>query len=76
MCNVRTVFINEVDNDPASKALEVVQTFLRKNSNYGLSLQIDKVEIGQTSAQQDIEKSLYKYVKCLYFFKKKKKTAF
>lgn len=56
---VLIVFINEVDNDPASKALEIVQTYLRKNSNYGFSLQMEKLEIGKTSAQEDIEKSAY-----------------
>lgn len=56
------MFINEVDNDPASKALEIVQTYLKKNSNYGFSLQMDKLEIGRTSAQEDIEQSAYNNV--------------
>lgn len=52
-----SVFINELDNDPATKAIETVQTYLKKNSNYGLSLQIDKIEANKTDAKALLETS-------------------
>lgn len=53
-----SVFINDIDNDQASKAMDIVQTYLKKNSNYGLSLQIDKIEANKTDAKALLESSM------------------
>lgn len=55
------MFINEVDNEPATKAVEVVQSFLKKNSNYGLSVQIDQLETNRSDAKILLEAICAKY---------------
>ncbi|XP_075152081.1 ionotropic receptor 25a [Haematobia irritans] len=59
--NINVLFINELDNDAASKAIDIVQTYLKKNSNYGLSLQIDKIEANKTDAKALLESICIKY---------------
>uniref|UniRef100_A0A1I8PVZ8 Ionotropic glutamate receptor C-terminal domain-containing protein n=2 Tax=Stomoxys calcitrans TaxID=35570 RepID=A0A1I8PVZ8_STOCA len=59
--NINVLFINELDNYVASKAVDVVQTYLEKNSNYGLALRIDKVEANKTDAKGLLESMCAKY---------------
>lgn len=67
-----SVFINDIDNDQASKAMDIVQTYLKKNSNYGLSLQIDKIEANKTDAKALLESSMlvriFQIFGCFKFF--------
>nr|AID61273.1 ionotropic receptor [Calliphora stygia] len=63
--NINVLFINELDNDPATKAIETVQTYLKKNSNYGLSLQIDKIEANKTDAKALLESICTKYAQSI-----------
>lgn len=51
------VFINEVDNEPAAKAVEVVLTYLKKNIRYGLSVQLDSIEANKSDAKVLLEAS-------------------
>lgn len=53
------VFINEVDNEPATKAVDVVLTYLKKNPSYGLSVQIESIEANKTDAKILLEASKY-----------------
>ncbi|NP_001273813.1 glutamate receptor ionotropic, kainate 4-like precursor [Musca domestica] len=63
--NINVLFINELDNDPASKAIDIVQTYLKKNSNYGLSVQIDKIEANKTDAKALLESICIKYAESI-----------
>uniref|UniRef100_A0A1B0B7S3 Ionotropic glutamate receptor C-terminal domain-containing protein n=1 Tax=Glossina palpalis gambiensis TaxID=67801 RepID=A0A1B0B7S3_9MUSC len=56
--NINVFFINEIDNDPASKAVEVVETYLKKNAQYGLTLRIERIEANKTDAKDLLETSV------------------
>lgn len=49
------MFINEVDNDAATKALDVAISFLRKNPSYGISVQVTAVEGNRTDSKGLLE---------------------
>ncbi|XP_001356575.4 ionotropic receptor 25a [Drosophila pseudoobscura] len=59
--NINVFFINEVDNEPASKAVDVVLTYLKKNIRYGLSVQIESIEANKTDAKVLLEAICNKY---------------
>uniref|UniRef100_A0ABK9MJX4 Ionotropic receptor 25a n=1 Tax=Glossina morsitans morsitans TaxID=37546 RepID=A0ABK9MJX4_GLOMM len=59
--NINVFFINEIDNDPASKAVEVVETYLKKNAQYGLTLRIERIEANKTDAKDLLETICTKY---------------
>lgn len=46
-----------MDNEPATKAVEVVLTYLKKNPSYGLSVQIESIEANKTDAKILLEAS-------------------
>lgn len=62
------VFINEVDNEPATKAVEVVLTYLKKNPSYGLSVQIESIEANKTDAKILLEASRFLFSIFLYTY--------
>jgi len=55
--NPLIVFINEVDNEPALKAVDVVLTYLKKNPSYGLSVNVESIEANKTDAKILLEAS-------------------
>uniref|UniRef100_A0A1A9WKV0 Ionotropic glutamate receptor C-terminal domain-containing protein n=1 Tax=Glossina brevipalpis TaxID=37001 RepID=A0A1A9WKV0_9MUSC len=59
--NAQTIFINEIDNDPATKAVEVIETYLKKNAQYGLTLRIERIEANKTDAKDLLETICTKY---------------
>ncbi|XP_043640733.1 ionotropic receptor 25a [Drosophila teissieri] len=59
--NINVLFINEVDNEPAAKAVEVVLTYLKKNIGYGLSVQLDSIEANKSDAKVLLEAICNKY---------------
>lgn len=46
-----------MDNEPATKAVDVVLTYLKKNPSYGLSVQIESIEANKTDAKILLEAS-------------------
>lgn len=62
------VFVNEVDNDPASQAVEIVMNYIKKNPALGLSVQIMPIEGNRTDSKKFLEnsKSLVNYTTLLY----------
>jgi len=62
------VFINEVDNEPAAKAVDVAITYLKKNIRYGLSVQMDSVEANKSDAKVLLETSEFRLGLSLNFF--------
>lgn len=48
-----------MDNEPATKAVEVVLTYLKKNPSYGLSVQIESIEANKTDAKILLEASKF-----------------
>ncbi|XP_055858527.1 ionotropic receptor 25a [Episyrphus balteatus] len=63
--NINVLFINEVDNEPATKAVEVVQTFLKKNPSYGLSVQVEQLETNRSDAKVLLEAICSKYAESI-----------
>ncbi|EDV57772.2 ionotropic receptor 25a [Drosophila erecta] len=59
--NINVLFINEVDNEPAAKAVDVVLTYLKKNIRYGLSVQLDSIEANKSDAKILLEAICNKY---------------
>lgn len=53
------VFVNEVDNDPASQAVEIVLNYIKKNPSLGLSVQIIPVEGNRTDSKKFLENSKF-----------------
>lgn len=51
------VFINEVDNDPASQAVEIVLNYIKKNPSLGLSVQLMPIEGNRTDSKKFLESS-------------------
>lgn len=50
-----------MDNEPATKAVDVVLTYLKKNPSYGLSVQIESIEANKTDAKILLEASKYEF---------------
>lgn len=53
------VFINEVDNDQATQAVDIALTYIKKNPNLGLSVQVLSVEGNRTDSKKFLENSNY-----------------
>ncbi|XP_055372265.1 ionotropic receptor 25a [Condylostylus longicornis] len=59
--NINVLFVNEVDNDVASKALEVALTYVKKNPRFGVSVQVFYVEGNRTDSKNLLEAICSKY---------------
>lgn len=59
------VFINEADNDPASQAVDIALTYIKKNPSLGMSVQILTVEGNRTDSRKFLESSMSLII--LYF---------
>ncbi|KAM7352961.1 ionotropic receptor 25a-like isoform 2-T2 [Cochliomyia hominivorax] len=59
--NINVLFINEPDNHPASKAIEVVEKYIKTNSKYGLRLNIYKIELNKSNAESCMDSICKKY---------------
>ena len=55
--NLFEVFVNEVGNDVASKAVDVAVNYIKKNPNLGLSVEIMAVEGNRTDSKGLLEAS-------------------
>lgn len=55
--NFSQVFVNEVDNDPASQAVEIVMNYIKKNPSLGLSVQLLPIEGNRTDSKKFLENS-------------------
>lgn len=55
------VFINEVDNDCASQAVEIVLNYIKKNPSLGLSVQLMTIEGNRTDSKKFLENSEFFY---------------
>lgn len=53
------VFINEVDNDQASQAVDIALTYIKKNPSLGLSVQVLSVDGNRTDSKKFLENSKY-----------------
>lgn len=53
-----TVFINEVDNDQATQAVDIALTYIQKNPNLGMSIQLTKVEGNRTDSKKFLDSSM------------------
>lgn len=53
-----TVFINEVDNDQATQAVDIALTYIQKNPNLGMSIQLTKVEGNRTDSKKFLDTSM------------------
>lgn len=53
------VFINEVDNDQASQALDVILNYIKKNPALGISIQLMQIEGNRTDSKKFLENSKY-----------------
>lgn len=53
------VFVNEVDNDPASQAVEIVLNYIKKNPSLGLSVQLLPIEGNRTDSKKFLENSKF-----------------
>lgn len=62
------VFINEVDNDPASQALEIVLNYIKKNPSLGLSVQLMPIEGNRTDSKKFLENSKFFFLVLLWVF--------
>lgn len=51
------MFVNEVDNDPASQAVEIVLNYIKKNPSLGLSVQLLPIEGNRTDSKKFLENS-------------------
>lgn len=51
------MFVNEVDNDPAAQAVEIVLNYIKKNPSLGLSVQLLPVEGNRTDSKKFLENS-------------------
>lgn len=60
-CSFFQVFINEVDNDPASQAVEIVLNYIKKNPSLGLSVQLMTIEGNRTDSKKFLENSEFFY---------------
>lgn len=45
------VFINEVDNDQATESIDIAITYIKKNPNLGLSVQLTSLEANATDSK-------------------------
>lgn len=54
---ISQVFINEVDNDPASQAVEIVMNYIKKNPSLGVSVQLMPIEGNRTDSKKFLENS-------------------
>lgn len=61
------VFINEVNNEQATQAVEIALTYIKKNPNLGLSVQIVSVEGNRTESRTFLEASSYKNILLLLY---------
>lgn len=55
--SISQVFINEVDNDPASQAVEIVMNYIKKNPSLGVSVQLMPIEGNRTDSKKFLENS-------------------
>lgn len=51
------MFVNEVDNDPAAQAVEIVLNYIKKNPSLGLSVQLMPIEGNRTDSKKFLESS-------------------
>lgn len=56
-CFLFTVFLNEMDNDQASQAVEIAIAYINKNPNLGLSVQLTTVEGNRTDSKKFLDSS-------------------
>lgn len=61
------VFINEVDNDPANQALEIVLNYIKKNPSLGLSVQLMPIEGNRTDSKKFLENSKFPFIFMIFF---------
>lgn len=54
-----SVFINEVDNDQAGQAIEVILNYIKKNPSLGISIQLMQIEGNRTDSKKFLENSEY-----------------
>lgn len=47
--------MNEVDNDPAAQAVEIVMNYIKKNPSLGLSVQLLPIEGNRTDSKKFLE---------------------
>lgn len=52
-----TVFLNEMDNDQASQAVEIAITYINKNPAHDLSVQLTTVEGSGTDSKKFLDSS-------------------
>lgn len=52
-----TVFINEVNNEQAAQSVDIALTYIKKNPNLGLSVQVVTVEGNRTESRVFLEAS-------------------
>lgn len=55
------MFVNEVDNDPAAQAVEIVLNYIKKNPSLGLSVQLMPIEGNRTDSKKFLESSKFSY---------------
>ncbi|XP_037037565.1 ionotropic receptor 25a [Bradysia coprophila] len=53
--NINVLFINEVDNDQATQAIDIALTYIQKNPNLGMSIQLTKVEGNRTDSKKFLD---------------------
>lgn len=51
------MFVNEVDNDPATQAVEIVTNYIKKNPSLGISVNLLTVEGNRTDSKKFLENS-------------------
>lgn len=58
------MYVNEVGNDVAAKAIDVASNYIKRNPNLGVSVEIISVEGNRTDSKGLLEasKSLYRYL--------------
>lgn len=56
------MFVNEVDNDQAAQAIEIALTYIKKNPNLGLSVQVISVEGNRTDSKKFLETICSRYI--------------
>lgn len=66
--SVFQVFVNEVDNEPATQAIEIVNNYIKKNPALGFSIQLVTVEGNRTDSKKFLENSK---CGCCHLFKQK-----
>lgn len=52
--------MNEVDNEPATQAIDIVNNYIKKNPSLGISIELQMVEGNRTESKKFLENSKFR----------------